>query len=65
LVAYCETNIVAVYPATGWWRSRGHLKRYNSTMRYSLIVSLSTPSVEVPLYTTIKNMIKPAVMVEI
>ena len=49
------TNLIAVYPVTGWWRERPHLGRFNSSARYSLIVSIETANVEVDLYTPIVN----------
>lgn len=57
-VELCEANYVAVYPVIGWWRERKHLKCYNKNIRYSLIVTLSTPKVEVDLYTPIVTQIK-------
>jgi hypothetical protein len=51
-------NLIAVYPVIGWWRERSHLNRVDNTTRYSLIVSLETPSQEVELYTTVKNLIE-------
>ena len=44
---------VAVYPVNGWWRLRQHLKRYDSRLRYSLVVSLRSPEQPVDLYTPI------------
>jgi hypothetical protein len=49
------TNLIAVYPVTGWWRERPHLGRFNSSARYSLIVTIETANVEVDLYTPIVN----------
>lgn len=48
---------LAVFPVTGWWRERPHLGRFNAAARYSLIVSLETPSEDVDLYTPISNAI--------
>lgn len=47
------TNLIAVHPVTGWWRERPHLGRYGKTARYSLIVSIEAPNIEVDLYTAI------------
>ncbi len=46
-------NRIAVYPVTGWWREQSHLKRFTKKARYSLIVELEAPGVEVDLYTSI------------
>jgi hypothetical protein len=42
-----------VHPVTGWWRERPHLGRYEKLAKYSLIVSIEAPQVEVDLYTPI------------
>lgn len=47
------TNLVAVYPVTGWWKTRKHLKQFERKVRYSLIVSLETPATEVDIYTPV------------
>ncbi|MGI5849494.1 MAG: S8 family peptidase [Christensenellales bacterium] len=49
----CEARFIAIYPVIGWWRERGYLHRYNDNVRYSLVVSISTPGIEVDLYTPI------------
>lgn len=46
---------LAVFPVTGWWRERHHLMRWDRKARYSLIVSIETPEVDVDLYTPIVN----------
>lgn len=48
-----ESNKIAVYPAIGWWRERKHLKRVASDCRYSLVVSIETPSEEIDVYTPV------------
>ena len=47
------SNLLAVYPAVGWWRERPHLGRWNKEARYSFIVSIVTPSQEVDIYTPV------------
>jgi len=49
---------ISVYPVIGWWRERKHLGKVENQTRYSLIISLETPSQEVDLYTTVKNLIQ-------
>jgi hypothetical protein len=48
---------VAVFPVTGWWRDRPHLKRYESVAPYSLIITVETDSTDVDLYTPIAQQI--------
>lgn len=59
------SNLIGIYPAIGWWRERHGLGRWNKLIRYSLIVSLSTESETVDLYTPIINLIRTGVPIEI
>lgn len=50
-------GFIGVYPANGWWRTRQAQERYGLPARYSLIVSIHTPGVDVDLYTPIEQII--------
>ena len=52
-VELAERNQIAVYPAMGWWRTRTALERYEKDARYSLVVTIAAPEVEVDLYNEI------------
>lgn len=58
-----QSNQIAIYPITGWWKLRTNLKKYNSKIRYSLVVSIEAPEVEIDLYTVIKNKIETEVKI--
>ena len=53
-----ESEYIAVYPVIGWWRERHNLGRYNEKLRYSLIVSISTPDEKIDFYTPIETIIQ-------
>ena len=55
---------IAVYPTAGWWKTRPAMERYDQTARYSLIISIKAPEVDVDLYTEVANLIASAVEVE-
>lgn len=55
-----DIEFVAVHPVIGWWRSRKYLGRIDSEARYSLIVSIETPSVKTDLYSEITQVIENA-----
>jgi hypothetical protein len=55
---------LAVYPALGWWKTRLRLERYDKAARYTLIVSIRAPEIDVDLYTAIANQIAVPVAVE-
>lgn len=52
-VELASSNLIAIYPAVGWWRERPHLGRFDKLTRYSLIVSFSLPGQEIDIYTPI------------
>lgn len=59
------SNYIGVYPVIGWWRERHHLNKWSHKIRYSLVVSLSTPETEVDLLTPIQTQISTKVETEI
>ncbi|BDI28803.1 hypothetical protein CCAX7_008540 [Capsulimonas corticalis] len=61
-IATC--NFVGIYPVGGWWRERSYLNKYANRTRYSLIVSISTPAVEVDLYTPVLHQVSVASQVQ-
>ena len=50
-----EGDQVAVYPTTGWWKTRPALERYDKAARYALVVSIKAPEVDVDLCTEVAN----------
>lgn len=61
--ALAEKSTIAVYPVNGWWRMRKHLGHINRKVRYSLVVSLTTPPNTIDLYTPILNEIATPIVV--
>lgn len=59
------SNLIAIRPTIGWWRERSHLGKWNSRTRYSLIVSITTPSEEVDIYTPVAAQIGITIPLEI
>jgi len=53
-----QRNKIAVYPVGGWYRSRKKLEKYDSTVRYSLIVTVETAVTDVDIYTPVANLIE-------
>ncbi len=52
-----ERGYIAVYPVVGWWKERANMERWGKSTRYSLIVTIKTPSVSTDIYTTVENKI--------
>ncbi len=57
-------SILAVYPKNGWYRTRRKLGKVESIVRYSLIVTIETPEIEVDLYTPVLNMVQTTIPIE-
>lgn len=57
-------GVIAIYPSLGWWKTRPTLARYDQVVRYSLIISIKAPGVDVDLYTPIANQIGTPVVIE-
>jgi hypothetical protein len=64
-VQLAERGHVAVYPTMGWWNKRPQLGAWEKVARYSLIVTISTPGVDIDLYTPVANMVGIPVVVEV
>ncbi|MEO6564876.1 MAG: S8 family peptidase [Casimicrobiaceae bacterium] len=56
---------LAVYPSLGWWKTRTGLERWDKEARYSLIVSIHSPRVDVDLYSAVENLVGVRVETEI
>ncbi|MFO0809001.1 MAG: S8 family peptidase [Gemmataceae bacterium] len=54
-LADCGT--IGVVPVIGWWRERPHFERWTRKARYSLVVSVHAPGVNVDLYTPVFNLV--------
>ena len=48
-------GFVAVYPTSGWWRTRPKLGRYNQSVRYSLVISIRVLGTTIDLYSDVEN----------
>jgi hypothetical protein len=58
-----SANVIGVFPRSGWWKERHYLGRGNSQARYSLIVTLKTPTDEVDIYSPVAIEITPEIEV--
>ncbi|MGJ8744815.1 S8 family peptidase [Polaribacter sp.] len=58
-------NQIAVYPVGGWWKNRKKLKRYDSSVRYSLIISIETNEADIDIYNDVLNQITVSIPIDI
>lgn len=60
-----DRNIIAVYPKSGWYKSRKAANRHDQRVRYSLIISIDTEKQDVDIYTPVENLILNKIPVSI
>lgn len=56
-----DANVVGVFPRSGWWKEREYLGKGDAVARYSLIVAIHAPEVDVDIYTPVAVSIAPEV----
>ncbi len=54
---------IAVYPTSGWWKTRPALKRYARPAPYALVVSIEAPAANVDLYAEVASRVEALVEV--
>lgn len=57
-------GVIGVYPASGWWRTRRRLNRFDSSARYALVVSIRAPETDVGLYSAVMDRVAALVNAE-
>ena len=63
--ALAASNKIAIYPTIGWWRERPYLGCWAKKSRYSLIISIYTPSTSADIYNAVATQIRTIVPIEI
>lgn len=56
-------HVIAVYPQGGWYKTRKKLRKQEARIRYSLLVTLETESVNVDIYAPVLSLIEAEVPV--
>lgn len=56
-------GVLAVFPTTGWWKTRASLAKFDKKARYALIISIHAPETNVDLYAAVENKIKTPVSI--
>lgn len=52
-----QRGVLAIYPVNGWWKQRKDRDHSMRGARYSLIVSIDTPEVDVDIYTPVAQQV--------
>lgn len=60
-----DRHYLAIFPKAGWYRTRKKLNRYDTPVRYSLIISIETPAKDIDLYTPVEALIVMPVQIEL
>ena len=53
-----DRGFIGIYPVIGWWRERHQFGRWNQLARYSLIVTIEAPEVDVDIYTPVATQVQ-------
>lgn len=56
-------NMIAVYPKSGWYKTRKKLGKGDSTIRYSLVITVETPETDIDLHTPVFNQIENQIII--
>lgn len=62
-VELANKEAIAVYPVAGWWKDRGAFDQSERGVRYSLVVSIESPNVEIDLWTPVAQQIAPEIVI--
>ena len=62
--ALAERNVIGVYPVSGWWKDDKKRDRSSKGARYSLVVTLETPSADVDIWTPVAQQVGVPIQVE-
>lgn len=52
-IEMADCNLIGIYPTMGWWRTRHQLGKWGEKTRYALVISLTTPEMNVDVYTPV------------
>jgi Subtilase family len=56
-------SAIGVYPVGGWWKENPAHRRYDRTVRYSLIISIRAINAAIDIYTPVRVQITPPIEV--
>jgi Subtilase family len=63
--ALADSRHLGIYPVSGWWRERPRFGRWARKVRYSLIVSITTPESEIDIYSPVRVQLATPIPIEI
>jgi hypothetical protein len=58
-------DLIAIVPVAGWWKDRVGARRYDSKIRYSMVVSITTADRKTELYSEVQQRISAAVPIAV
>lgn len=64
-IELAASNMIAVYPAVGWWRERHDQNKWEKTCRYALIISIQVPEVGIDIYTPVAVQVRTQIPITI
>lgn len=58
-------DLIGVVPVAGWWKDRVGARRYDSKIRYSIVISITAADRAIQLYSEVQQRIEAAVPIAI
>jgi hypothetical protein len=55
---------IAVFPVTGWWKEYTGLRKTDCVARYSLVVTIAVPNVDIDIYTPVALQVGVPIQIE-
>ena len=59
-----QRGVIAIFPVSGWWKERRDRDHSDRGARYSFVVSIETPGVDVDIYTPVAQEVGIPIEVE-
>lgn len=59
-----QRGVIAIFPVSGWWKERKDRDHSERGARYSLVVSIETPAVDVDIYTPVAQEVGISIEIE-
>jgi hypothetical protein len=60
-----DMHTIAICPVGGWWKYRTGMDRWQNDARYSLLISLEVPDIELDIYSEVETIIENQVSITV
>jgi len=57
-IELASRNLIGIHPVNGWFKTRKKLDKWNNRVRFSLVVTIESESIETDIYNYILNLVR-------